>query len=104
MSVDFSKLDMILTVVESIEKHVTAQTHKRWLNTQEVAKYLGDYSVDSIRNFVKNGEFIKGEHYYKKRKKILYDSHALDKWVISDSNKEENKINAIIQEIKEHVA
>ncbi len=104
MSVDFSKLDTILTVVQSVEKHVTAQTYKRWLNTQQAAKYLGDYSVESIRSFVKNGEFIKGEHYYKKRKKILYDSHALDKWVISDSHKEENKINAIIQEIQEHVA
>jgi len=103
MSVDFSKLDTILTVVQSIKKSVTTQTYKRWLNTKEAADYLG-YSVESISSFVKSKEFIKGEHYYKKRKKLLYDSNALDKWVISNSSKEENTINAIIKEIQEHVA
>lgn len=57
---------------------------KRWLNTNEVAHYLG-YSTENIYKMVKKNQFKEGLHYHKKLKKLLFDKNAVDSWVISSS-------------------
>ncbi|MEA3353136.1 MAG: helix-turn-helix domain-containing protein [Campylobacterota bacterium] len=59
-------------------------TPKRWLNTNEVAHYLG-YSKENIHKMVKNNQFQEGLHYYKKVKRLLFDKNAVDSWVVSSS-------------------
>lgn len=56
---------------------------KQWLNTNEVAYYLG-YSTESIHKMVKSGEFKQGFHYHKKVKRLLFNKTQIDAWVQSD--------------------
>lgn len=66
----------------TIEKSI--DVNKQWLNTSEVAHYLG-YSKESIHKMIKNQEFIQGIHFHKKVKRLLFDRIAVDNWVKSDS-------------------
>lgn len=52
---------------------------KKWLNTEEVAKYLG-YSTDSI-NRLKKTVWQEGIHFYKPNGRIVFDKNQLDEWV-----------------------
>lgn len=65
---------------------------KQWLNTNEVAYYLG-YSVESIHKMVKNGEFQQGFHYHKKIKRLLFNKTNIDIWVQSDKQLSVNSTN-----------
>jgi len=75
-----------LMEIKLMLKEITTylSTPKKWLNTSEVAHYLG-YSTESIKKMVKNQEFKKGVHYHKKLKRLLFDKNAIDSWVISSS-------------------
>ncbi len=66
--------------IETIKKSLSSIQTKRWLTTNELAKYLG-YSKDRIYK-LKNISFIENLHFYKKEGKILFDKVAIDDWVI----------------------
>ncbi|WP_375724258.1 helix-turn-helix domain-containing protein [Arcobacter sp. KX21116] len=72
--------------IETIKKALASIQTKRWLNTQELAKYLG-YSKDRIYK-LKEEVFIENLHFYKKTGKILYDRVEIDDWVVGKENHE----------------
>ncbi len=70
--------------ISTIKKALSSIQTKRWLNTLELAKYLG-YSKDRIYK-LKEEVFIENLHFYKKTGKILFDRVAIDDWVIGKEN------------------
>lgn len=72
--------------IETIKKSLSSIQTKRWLNTFELAKYLG-YSTDRIYK-LKEEVFIENLHFYKKIGKILFDRVAIDDWVVGKDNNE----------------
>jgi len=76
-----SELKLIQKQLKQLIEYVG--TPKQWLNTNEVAHYLG-YSKESIHKMVKKGEFQRGIHYHKKIKRLLFNKIEVDKWVVSD--------------------
>lgn len=85
MQVNFEHLELlpkILNKLEFIEKHLEDNYSKRWLTVRELSEYIG-YSKDTIYK-LKGEEFIENCHYYKKTGKLLFDSHAIDKWIMGD--------------------
>ena len=79
---NLSKINTILIKLEELESKISGE--KRWLNIKEASDYLG-YSQDHLHK-LKNNYFIKGEHYYKKAGKLLFDKVAIDRWVQSASD------------------
>ena len=80
-------------------------TPKQWLNTNEVAHYLG-YSKESIHKMVKSNEFQQGIHYHKKIKRLLFNKLEIDKWVMSDipSNSTNYNVDEMIEDIFASIA
>lgn len=80
-------------------------TPKQWLNTNEVAHYLG-YSKESIHKMVKSQEFKQGTHYHKKIKRLLFNKIEIDKWVMSDGavNSSNYNIDKTIADILSSIA
>ena len=81
--IEMENINLIKSIsqdIETIKKSLSSIQTKRWLTTDEVAKYLG-YSRDRIYKF-KNSSFIENLHFYKKEGKILFDKVAIDDWVI----------------------
>jgi predicted DNA-binding transcriptional regulator AlpA len=89
--------------IETIKKSLSSIQSKRWLNTNEIAKYLG-YSKDRIYK-IKEEVFIENLHFYKKTGKILFDRVAIDDWVIGKENHDfiqskRNIVDNILSSIK----
>ena len=74
--------------IEIIKKALSSQIAKRWLNTKELAAYLG-YSKDRIYK-LKDEVFIENIHFYKKVGKILFDRVAIDDWMVGRNSDEIN--------------
>lgn len=90
MQINFEHLELIpkiLKKLENIEKHLENNYSKRWLNINELSEYIG-YSKDRIYK-IKKEEWIENYHFYKKIGKLIFDSHAIDKWIMGDN--EESK-------------
>ena len=105
MQVNFEHLELlpkILNKLEFIEKHLQNNYSKRWLTVKELSQYIG-YSKDRIYKF-KDTELVQGYHYYKKSGKILFDSHAIDKWIIGDDEQAQLQQANIKQTIDSIVA
>ena len=85
--IDMENINLIKNIaqdIETIKKSLSSIQMKRWLNTNELAKYLG-YSKDRIYK-LKNDVFIEDLHFYKKTGKLLYDRVAIDDWVVGKEN------------------
>jgi len=92
MNIEFENLNLIKDIqkdLELIKKSIQNQTSKRWLNTQELADYLG-YSKNRIYK-LKDEIFIENIHFYKKVGKILFDKVAIDSWVVGKESDDINK-------------
>lgn len=92
MSIEMENINLIKDIhknLELIKKSITNQTSKRWLNTQELADYLG-YSKNRIYK-LKDEVFIENIHFYKKVGKILFDKVAIDSWVVGKESDDINK-------------
>lgn len=72
--------------IETIKKSLSSMQSKRWLNTKELAFYLG-YSKDRIYK-LKEDVFIENLHFYKKTGKIIFDRVAIDDWMVGKENHE----------------
>lgn len=80
----FENLEQIPTLIkqlEAIDNKLNSNIEKRWLNTHEVASYTG-YKLETIKSKVKNSDFIREVHYYKRDGKLLFDKFEIDKWVM----------------------
>ncbi len=87
--IDMENINLIKEIakdIEVIKKNLSTIQTKRWLNTNELAKYLG-YSKDRIYK-LKEEVFIEDLHFYKKTGKILFDRVAIDSWVVGKEHHE----------------
>ena len=87
--IDMENINLIKDIannIEMIKKSLSSTQTKRWLNTRELATYLG-YSKDRIYK-IKEEVFIENLHFYKKTGKILFDRVAIDDWVVGKENHE----------------
>lgn len=95
-------LPKILQKLEIIEEYVKNTHTKRWLNTNELAEYLG-YSKDRVYKI--KDELVEGVHFHKKGK-ILFDRIEIDKWITEGSIKNEDSrkiVSSILDSvIKKH--
>ena len=101
MSIDMENINLIKEMaldIELIKKALSNQTNKRWLNTKEVADYLG-YSKNRIYK-LKEEVFLENIHFYKKVGKILYDRVAIDSWMV---RKETDDINKSQRQIVDNI-
>ncbi len=103
MQINFEHLELLPKIYEKlqqIETHLENNYSKRWLNIRELAEYIG-YSKESIHK-IKTNEWIEGYHYHKKIGKIIFDSHAIDKWILGEDTKskiQKININEIVDSI-----
>lgn len=79
-------IEKVSKQLELIDKKIDSNIEKRWLTTDDVAKYTG-YKLETIRSKIKNRDFIKEIHYFKKGRKILFDKFEIDKWIMGLSTK-----------------
>ena len=108
MQINFEHLELLPKIYEKlqqIETHLENNYSKRWLNIRELAEYIG-YSKESIHK-IKINEWIEGYHYHKKIGKIIFDSYAIDKWILGEDSKSKIQkidvnqiINSILKDIK----
>lgn len=108
MQVNFEHLELLPKIykkLEQIEIHLENNYSKRWLNIKEVAEYIG-YSKEYIPK-IKTNEWVEGYHYHKKIGKIIFDSHAIDKWILGEDPKSQNQqykvkeiVNSIFKDIE----
>ena len=105
--IDMENINLIKDIardIEVIKKNLSTIQTKRWLNTNELAKYLG-YSKDRIYK-IKEDIFIEDIHFYKKTGKILFDRVAIDDWVVGKENNNEiiqsrqNIVDNILSSVK----
>ena len=88
MNVNFEslgKIDEIYNLLLLLKNEVNNKIEKRWLTSEELSLYIG-YSKESIKKFVKDGEFELNYHYYKKDRKNIFDKNAIDEWIMSGDN------------------
>ncbi len=88
MNINFEslgKIDEIYNLLVLLKNEVNNKIEKRWLTSEELALYIG-YSKESIKRFLKDGEFELNYHYFKKDRKNIFDKNAIDKWIMSGDN------------------
>ena len=98
MNVNFEslgKIDEIYNLLVLLKNEVNNKIEKRWLTSEELALYIG-YSKESIKRFLKDGEFELNYHYFKKDRKNIFDKNAIDEWIMQDSNKNNTNNNDFI--------
>ena len=87
MNINFEslgKIDEIYNLLVLLKNEVNNKIEKRWLTSEELALYIG-YSKESIKKFLKDGEFELNYHYFKKDRKNIFDKNAIDKWIMSEN-------------------
>lgn len=92
MNIAFEKLEKIeeiYNLLVLLRDREMNKIEKRWLTTEELAEYIG-YSKESIKNMIRDEEFILELHYYKKHRKNIFDKLEIDKWIMC-SDKTTNK-------------
>ena len=87
MNINFEslgKIDEIYNLLVLLKNEVNNKIEKRWLTSEELALYIG-YSKESIKRFLKDGEFELNYHYFKKDRKNIFDKNAIDEWLMSEN-------------------
>lgn len=87
MNINFEslgKIDEIYNLLILLKDEVNNKIEKRWLTSEELALYIG-YSKESIKRFLKDGEFELNYHYFKKDRKNIFDKNAIDEWIMSEN-------------------
>lgn len=87
MNINFEslgKIDEIYNLLVLLKNEVNNKIEKRWLTSEELALYIG-YSKESIKRFLKDGEFELNYHYFKKDRKNIFDKNAIDEWIMSEN-------------------
>lgn len=105
MNIAFEKLEKIeeiYNLLVLLRDREMNKIEKRWLTTEELSEYIG-YSKESIKNMIKNEEFVIELHYYKKHRKNIFDKTAIDKWIMG-SYKTYTNYEFLTNKILENVA
>lgn len=82
---NLEKIQEIYNILILLRDREMNKIEKRWLTTEELSEYIG-YSKESIKNMIKEEEFILELHYYKKYRKNIFDKFEIDKWIINSNN------------------
>ena len=87
MNINFEslgKIDEIYYLLVLLKDEVNNKVEKKWLKSEEIVLYIG-YSKESIKRFLKDGEFELNYHYFKKDRKNIFDKNAIDEWIMSEN-------------------
>ena len=106
MNVNFEslgKIDEIYNLLLLLKNEVNNNIEKRWLTSEELSLYIG-YSKESIKNMIKNEEFVIDLHYYKKHRKNIFDKAEIDKWIMGSNKANTNNYELLANRILENVA
>ena len=106
MNINFENLEKIeeiykLLILMRDEK--LNQFEKKWLTTEELSLYIG-YSKESIKNMIRDEEFVIDLHYYKKHRKNLFDKTEIDKWIMDSNKTNTNNYELLANRILKNVA
>ena len=82
---NLEKIQEIYNILILLRDREMNKIEKRWLTTEELSEYIG-YSKESIKNMIKEEEFILELHYYKKHRKNIFDKLEIDKWIMNSNN------------------
>lgn len=106
MNVNFEslgKIDEIYNILLLLKNEVNNNIEKRWLTSEELSLYIG-YSKESIKNMIKNEEFVIDLHYYKKHRKNIFDKAEIDKWIMGSNKANTNNYELLANRILKNVA
>lgn len=106
MNIAFEKLEKIeeiYNLLVLLRDREMNKIEKRWLTTEELAEYIG-YSKESIKNMIKNEEFVIELHYYKKNRKNIFDKTEIDKWIMGSNKTNTNNYELLANRILKNVA
>ena len=102
MNIELEHVNLIPTILKHLERlnlPDAVSNSKRWLNTKELADYIG-YSIESVNKMVKEQVFMQDIHYYKPSKRLLFDKAEIDNWVVGlKSEKNSKRTDDILQSI-----
>ena len=106
MNINFEslgKIDEIYNLLVLLKNEVNNKIEKRWLTSEELSLYIG-YSKESIKNMIKNEEFVIDLHYYKKHRKNIFDKAEIDKWIMGSNKANTNNYELLANRILKNVA
>ncbi|MFY9089570.1 helix-turn-helix transcriptional regulator [Arcobacter aquimarinus] len=106
MNIAFEKLEKIeeiYNLLVLLRDREMNKIEKRWLTTEELCEYIG-YSKESIKNMIKNEEFVIDLHYYKKHRKNIFDKTEIDKWIMGSNKTNTNNYELLANRILKNVA
>ena len=101
MNINFEslgKIDEIYNILLLLKNEVNNNIEKRWLTSEELSLYIG-YSKESIKNMIKNEEFVIDLHYYKKHRKNIFDKAEIDKWIMGSNKANTNNYELLTNNI-----
>lgn len=100
---NLEKIQEIYNILVLLQDRELNKIEKRWLTTEELAQYIG-YSKESIKNMIRDEEFILELHYYKKHRKNIFDKTEIDKWVMSSDKTYTKNYELLANRILKNVA
>ena len=106
MNINFEslgKIDEIYNLLVLLKNEVNNKIEKRWLTSEELALYIG-YSKESIKRFLKDGEFELNYHYFKKDRKNIFDKNAIDEWIMSENKGVSINSEYLVNKLSSNVA
>ena len=100
---NLEKIQEIYNILVLLRDREMNKIERRWLTTEELAQYIG-YSKESIKNMIKNEEFVIDLHYYKKHRKNIFDKAEIDKWIMGSNKANTNNYELLANRILKNVA
>ncbi len=101
MTISLENLELIPKLLDEIRalKLNSASNEKKWLTSRELSEYMG-YSLDTINKMVQEDILVDGIHYYQPAKKLIFNKHEIDNWIMGyRSDKVKRDVNAIVSEV-----
>lgn len=106
MTISLENLELIPKLLEEIKtlKLNSSCNEKKWLTSKELSEYMG-YSLEAINKMVQDNVLINGIHYYQPAKKLIFNKHEIDNWIMGyRSHKITRNVNAIVSEVLASIA
>lgn len=100
---NLEKIQEIYNILVLLRNREMNKIEKRWLTTEELSEYIG-YSKESIKNMIKDEEFVIDLHYYKKHRKNIFDKTEIDKWIMCSDKTTNKNYELLANRILENVA
>lgn len=100
---NLEKIQEIYNILVLLRDREMNKIEKRWLTTEELSEYIG-YSKESIKNMIRDEEFVIDLHYYKKHRKNLFDKTEIDKWIMGSNKTNTNNYELLANRILKNVA